>query len=319
MKKTKMFDAMAKIDDRYVDRCLAQKGPAAESGGRGSDDRKKMSSKRLAIVITSVALIAVLTLSVILILHFSNKPIDPVPEEPGAESQAAPDSGNENGKEPSLAGEDKSSEADGNPGGTDMTVQIESFDRSAYPNTIETYGSTDFAVVYSSLSDLYAASETVVYGTVEAVSYWDLNGSANTVYTFRVEETIKGDIPERAAVSVITAGGYCRLRSFVNAFGKGKYESYSEQEIDETVLHHSFAGVTEEPATGDRYVLFLSSPTNGEEPFPDGLYCETGSFMGRFIEQNDGQFARVLPQNEPGFYGTEKTAYSKAEIVSENE
>ena len=319
MKKTKMFDAMAQIDDQYIDRCLAQKKPLAEPSEKESGYRKKPSSRKAVLLITSFVLVILMTLSVIMIVPYSNKPNDPASEEPGVESQADSYSEKHSGNEQSESVESKNSEADVNLNGTDLSVKAETFDPFAFAKTIETYSSTDFATVYSDISDLYASSDNVVYGTVESVAYWDLNGSANTIYTFSINGVVKGDIPENAVISVITAGGYCRLRSLVSAFGKGKYESYSEKEIDETVIHHTFAGVTDEPAAGDRYLLYLSSPTKGEEPFPDGLYCEVGSFMGRLIEGEDGTLSRVLPKTEPFSYGDSKTAYSKEEVFLKSE
>ncbi len=311
MKKTKMFDAMAQIDDQYIDRCLAQKQSLAEPGNNGSEYHKKPSSRKVVLLITSFVLICVLTLSVIMIVHYSNKPKDPASKDPGAESQADSYSESHSENEPSKNEESKNMGTDSDLSGTDLTVAFETFSPSSFRNTLQTSASTDFARIYSDISDLYASSDNVVYGTVESVEYWDLSGTANTIYSFNANKVIKGDIPEKAVISVITPGGYCRLRSYVNAFGKGKYETYSEQEIDETIFHDSFAGVTDEPAAGDQYLLYLSSPLKDEEPFPDGLYCEVGSFMGRLVEGDDGTFNRVLPQNEPSFYGDSMTAYSR--------
>ena len=311
MKKTKMFDAMAQIDDQYIDRCLAQKQSLAESGNKGSEYHKKPSSRKVVLLIASFVLICVLTLSVIMIVHYSNKLKDPASEDPGEESQADSYSESHSENEPSENGESKNMGTYSDLSGTDLTVAFETFSPSSFRNTLQTSASTDFATIYSDISDLYASSDNVVYGTVKSVAYWDLSGTAHTIYSFNTSKVIKGDIPEKAVISVITPGGYCRLRSYVNAFGKGKYETYSEQEIDETIFHDSFAGVTDEPAAGDQYLLYLSSPLKDEEPFPDGLYCEVGSFMGRLVEGDDGMFNRVLPQNEPSFYGDSMTAYSR--------
>lgn len=134
--------------------------------------------------------------------------------------------------------------------------------------------------------------------------------------TGSILETIKGDLPENAVISVITPGGYCRLQSVINVFGGGKFQNYTQEEINQTIIHRFFAGVIEEPKTGEKYILYLTSPTKDENPFPDGLYCEKGAFMGRLIEQNDGSFMRVTPQDEPDFYGTSKVAYSREELLS---
>lgn len=198
----------------------------------------------------------------------------------------------------------------------DLTVKIETFDPLSFEKTIETGSAADFAEIYSDISDLECASDNVVYGEVESVAYWDLSGSANTVYSFRILETIKGDLPENAVISVITPGGYCRLQSVINVFGGGKFQNYTQEEINQTIIHRFFAGVIEEPKTGEKYILYLTSPTKDENPFPDGLYCEKGAFMGRLIEQNDGSFMRVTPQDEPDFYGTSKVAYSREELLS---
>lgn len=149
----------------------------------------------------------------------------------------------------------------------------------------------------------------MVYGTVKEKSYFDESGSANTIYTFAVEKVYKGSLAENDLISVITIGGYMRLSKRVEIYGKGKFEDYTDEQINNTLLKESF-GVPE-PEIGDKYLLFLDEPINNEPPFPDGVYSELGSFMGRYV-QNGNDFERLTPANDTEFYsgGEDKMSMS---------
>ena len=297
-----MYNAIAKVEDGIIDR--AYRSCSAEA----VEKRKKKGGILKASVVSALC-VTIAAGAAIGASLYENKPTVSTPPE-----QTVP--GGRVDQDPKPIDQITASTPE-ELAVKDLTVEFDPFDAEAFPNVIDSGSATDFAVIYTDLSSLRASSTNVVYGMVESVNYWDLSGAANTIYTFKVCEVIKGDLPENALISVITAGGYYRLRSYVNVFGKGKYRDYSESEIDQTVIHHSFAGVIDVPTIGDKYLLFLSGPTQNENPFPDGLYCEVGAFMGRLIEQNDGTFRRVVPKNEPNFYGSAPLVYTKAEVLAQ--
>ncbi|MBR6426231.1 MAG: hypothetical protein IKS28_00240 [Clostridia bacterium] len=171
----------------------------------------------------------------------------------------------------------------------------------------------DFEKIYKTEAELFNAAECVVYGVVQDISYFDESGSANTVYSFRVERSIKGSVTPNSLISVITAGGYLRLEKLIAVQGNERYQDKTEDEIKNTVYHCSIMG-TEEPSAGARYVLYLAKPTENETPLPDGLYPELGAFMGRLKELPDGSFSRIVPPLESAYYGSEKTTYAAEEI-----
>ncbi len=199
---------------------------------------------------------------------------------------------------------------------TDKTVAVEdTFNPEDFGNVIELKSSTDFAKIYSNIEELYPDSENVVCGTVKEISYFDNSGVGNTIYTFAVENVYKGNIEENDLISVLTAGGYARLSKHIEVFGKGKFSSYTAEQINNTVLKTDFMG-TSELTVGAKYLLFLSAPISNEPPFPNGVYTEIGAFMGRYVCTNN-KFSRYVPEDEPNFYGAEEKQISLNEVEAE--
>ncbi len=199
---------------------------------------------------------------------------------------------------------------------TDKTVAVDdTFDPENFDNIIELKSSPDFSKIYSNVEELYPDSENIVCGTVKEISYFDNSGVGNTIYTFAVENVYKGNLEENDLISVLTAGGYARLSKHIEVFGKGKFSSYTAEQINNTVLKTDFMG-SSELKVGDEYMIFLSAPINNEPPFPDGVYTEIGAFMGRYVRTNN-KFSRYVPEDEPNFYGVEENQVSLKEFEAE--
>lgn len=192
----------------------------------------------------------------------------------------------------------------------DKTVKVETFDVEDYNvDSINTTVVTDFGMVYNTKEELYADAVNVVYGTVKEKSYFDESGFPHTIYNFAIEKVYKGSLAENDLISVMAVGGYMRLSKRVELYGKGKFEDYTDEQINNTLLRQGL-GVPE-PEIGDKYLLFLDEPINNEPPFPDGVYSELGSFMGRYVQEGKN-FVRLTPENEPNFYtdGEDKMSMS---------
>lgn len=199
---------------------------------------------------------------------------------------------------------------------TDKTVVLnDTFEPKNFGNVIELKSSPDFAKIYNNIGELYPDSENIVFGTVKEIYYFDDSGVGNTIYTFAIENVYKGNLEENDIISVLTAGGYARLSKHIEVFGKGKFSSYTDEQIKSTVLKTDFMG-SSELKTGDKYLIFLSAPIDNEPPFPSGVYTEIGAFMGRYVCANN-KFSRYVPEDEPKFYGVEEKQISLEEVEAE--
>ena len=199
----------------------------------------------------------------------------------------------------------------------DKTVSINSFNPDEFENVIELTSNPDFKKIYNNIEELYPDSENIIYGTVNQVSYFDGSGVGNTVYDFVVEKVYKGNLKENTLISVLTAGGYARLSKHIEVFGDGKFSDYTAEQINNTLLKTEFMKAPT-PKSGDKYLLFLSAPTNNEHPFPDGLYSEIGAFMGRYVKTNNN-FSKYIPEDEVNFYKTKEEPLSLKQIESKLE
>lgn len=194
----------------------------------------------------------------------------------------------------------------------DKTVSVETFDPKDFSNSISVSSVADFEKIYKTKEELYDASQNVVYGTVKELSYFDESGAAHILCTFAVEEVYKGSLAENDLISVLTAGGYVRLSKRIEIYGKGKFENYTEKQINNTVIKSDNMGMPT-PEVGDKYLLFLSAPIDNEPPFPDGVYCAMGDFMGSYVQQGD-EFVRYKPASEPDFYAGGEEKISKTSV-----
>lgn len=190
----------------------------------------------------------------------------------------------------------------------DKSVPIESFDIEDYSKVLEAPSETYFEKIYNNIDDLYNEADNVVYGTVKSVEYFDETGVALTYFNFIIEKVYKGELNENDMISIMTNGGFCRLKNYIKVFGNGKFSDYSQKEIDDTIIKFTGAG---QPLTkvGDKYVLFLSPPIKDEKPFPTGAYVQIGSFMGRYYYQNN-KLMRFKPANEPDLYKNSNDVFS---------
>ena len=143
---------------------------------------------------------------------------------------------------------------------------------------------------------------------MKSVEYFDETGVALTYLNFIIEKVYKGELNENDMISIMTNGGFCRLKNYIKVFGNGKFSDYSQKEIDDTIIKFTGAG---QPLTkvGDKYVLFLSPPIKDEKPFPTGAYVQIGSFMGRYYYQNN-KLMRFKPANEPDLYKNSNDVFS---------
>lgn len=166
----------------------------------------------------------------------------------------------------------------------DKTVSIESFDVNDFPLIQHATVNLDFEKIYSNVKELYNDAFYVVYGEVNEVNYYDESGAALTCYNFIIEESYKGELQENDEITVLAIGGYVRLEKMIEVFGEERYKDMSQIEREQTIVEENVMGAPL-PEVNDKYLVFLSDPIDNEPPFPDGVYCELGAFMGRYYEK----------------------------------
>ena len=181
---------------------------------------------------------------------------------------------------------------------------IDRFTMDGYHVIGEVKGSTDMEI-YDNVAELYEKSTYIVYGGIEEIGYWDESGTGFTLCDFVIEKSYKGDLEPGDKISVLAAGGYYRLSKFVELNGKERFPDLTEEEIQSSVYKTAVMGapLVEE---GKKYLFFLGRISD-EPPFPNGVYAEVGSFMGRFYYKDAETLMRYTPENEPDFYYDDRT------------
>jgi hypothetical protein len=165
------------------------------------------------------------------------------------------------------------------------------------PTVIE---SADFAVVYSSVSQLTKAADVVVRGQVTAVSYFEFNTAAYTRVTFKVSKCLKGDIAPGDQITIAEVGGVTTMAA-VNGdkFGAPTAADAATKvsvQLDGAPLSQ----------VGDDCLYFLGTGSIGVVP---GTYhVPLGAFQGRFAIDS-GVAKRFVPVD---WQGGKYTALSMA-------
>lgn len=192
--------------------------------------------------------------------------------------------------------------------GIDKTVKnIETFNEEDYTVAMNATGVGDFSDVYHNISELYKDAKNIVYGTVKTTTNYDNSGTAHTLYTFAVEKVYKGDLNKNDTISAMCLGGYSRVKKQIELFGDVRYKDFNKKQRETSVIQESFMGAPI-PKQEDNLLLFLGDPSKDFEPFPDGVYFEAGTFMGRFYYSGN-KLVRYTPTDEPNFYNKSSKTY----------
>ena len=187
----------------------------------------------------------------------------------------------------------------------DKTVKnIYRFAMDGYRVIGEVKGSADMEI-YNNVAELYEKSTYIVYGSIEEIGYWDESGTGFTLCDFVIEKSYKGNLEPGDKISVLAAGGYYRLSKFIELHGRERFPDLTEEEIQSSLYKTTVMGA---PLVekGEKYLFFLGQISD-EPPFPNGIYAEVGSFMGRFYYKDEDTLTRYTPENEPEFYYDDKT------------
>lgn len=158
----------------------------------------------------------------------------------------------------------------------------------------------DFIKVYPNLASIYESAVNVAVGTVIDVQYTDEDAIPRTIYSFQISEVLKGDMIPNSLISVGESNGYVRLRTYIEKYGSGRFESLTEEEIENRVFLQSIAGAPI-AAEGETYVVFLSE--RKAEGRLAGAYAVIGNFMGKYVLDSDSNlYKRFTPSTNPEFY-----------------
>jgi hypothetical protein len=151
--------------------------------------------------------------------------------------------------------------------------------------------SADFAVVYSSISQLKKAADVIVRGEVTDVSYLDFNSSAYTKVTLKVSKCLKGDVAPGDELTILEVGGVTSMATL-----KGdKFGAPTALDADTKVsVQLDGAPLTD---VGDKCVYFLGTGSIGV--VPGTYYVPLGAFQGRFKIDN-ASAKRFVPADWQG-------------------
>ena len=194
---------------------------------------------------------------------------------------------------------------------TDYTVAADTFDPSQYQQIGSFSSIVDLVSQPPTLEELAEQSDNIVYGRVLSTQNYDQSGRGQTLYTFEIQRSYRGNLLPGDTISVVADGGYDRLRRYVAVHRSGHFEDMTQQEIDASMIYSAPAMGAPLPEEGDIYLLFLDQPLAGEEYEPKGAYSEH-LFSSRFICGEDGTLSRYVP--EENYYGEGERSYTLEEM-----
>lgn len=169
----------------------------------------------------------------------------------------------------------------------------------------------DFAETYPDLESIYNKASNVVVGEVMDISYTDDEAIPRTIYSFKVSDSLKGDIETNSLISISESNGYVRMSTFVKEYGTDHFQDITEQEIENGIILESL-GDAPLPETGDKYVAFLG--TKKQEGRIKGAYAVIGNFMGKYVLDNESNmYSRYCPSEDAELY-TIKNANARAAV-----
>lgn len=158
----------------------------------------------------------------------------------------------------------------------------------------------DFAETYPNLESIYEKATNVVVGSVEEIQYTDEDAIPRTIYSFLVNETLKGGIEPHSKISVSESNGYVKMKTFIDVYGDAHFPDITQDEIENGVLLQSL-GNAPLPETGDEYVIFLGEQK--QEGRIAGAYAVIGNFMGKYVlDKSTDLYSRFCPSDDSELY-----------------
>ena len=174
--------------------------------------------------------------------------------------------------------------------GTDYTIEVNSysFDKKPTPYMF-VESESSFAFPARTLSELDKHMTDVFEGRIIRIEYLSIYGNPYMKLDIEVGASLKGNLVEGDAVSVVLYGGYISIADIVKVHDTGfRFKEVPESEWA-TTFFWADPEYAETPTIGTRYVFF----TCPSGDFLPGAYSPMNRGMGVFKQTNNGTYARV--------------------------
>jgi hypothetical protein len=188
----------------------------------------------------------------------------------------------------------------------DKTVQVNTFDIDDYEigegKMYAPAGAYTMLEAWLSVDERnYKNSDAIAYGEVLSVENYDEESVGQTIYTFRVDKALKGELKPGDVITVMTKNGYCRLSTEIKNNGRKEFmKDWTDEYIEKTVIEYSDG--SPQIKVGDVFLSYFIHDFEYEgSPRPKGLWLDM-AFEGRFAKNSKGKFGRYIPEEDPNVY-----------------
>lgn len=176
----------------------------------------------------------------------------------------------------------------------DKTVKIEALDthKVSKSNVISVNAEASFKTRCQTLDEIYDNSKYIVQGTVDKVEFTVIDGIPYTVLSFRVADSLKGNMEENTINTVMMYGGYMTVKQEVDCYDDAerfkdiKKKDWSKTFIEKKLIQEEY------PKCGEEYVLSLN-----DSDTVDGAYVPVNEFETVFKKENE-RYVRTVPSDD---------------------
>lgn len=162
------------------------------------------------------------------------------------------------------------------------------------------YFAAEMAKYYQDIDELKEDSIAVVSG--ECIAWESFISSDDIVWTketFRVDETLYGEIEPDSEIEIYIMGGVITIKDYLDSYGgyfkdevNSNYKNYKDDDLISFVY-----GDGQLPEVGRQEVIFLQ-----EDDIHDG-YFRTGAYMGIFYQNLENEIAEENEEVYSGYIG----------------
>ena len=176
----------------------------------------------------------------------------------------------------------------------DKTVKIEVLDNDkvSKSNVISVNAEASFKTRCQTFEEIYDNSKYIVQGTVDKVDFTVIDGIPYTVLSFRVADSLKGNMEENTINTVMMYGGYMTVKQEVDYYNDAerfkeiKKKDWGKAFIEKRLIQKEY------PKCGEEYVISL-----GDSDIVEGAYVPVNEFETVFRKENE-RYVRTVPSED---------------------
>ncbi|WP_026835425.1 hypothetical protein [Eubacterium xylanophilum] len=174
------------------------------------------------------------------------------------------------------------------------TVKIDTLDthKVSKDNVISVKAEASFKTRCQTFEEIYDNSKYIVRGTVEKVDFTVINGMPYTVLSFRVTDSLKGDMEKNTINTVMMYGGYMTVKQEVDYYNDAeRFKEIKKKDWGKTFIEKRLIQ-KEYPKCGEEYVISL-----GDSDIVEGAYVPVNEFETVFKKENE-RYVRTVPSED---------------------